>query len=472
MNHNITDIEFYKVRKVIASSMGLDFPDDRKDIVSRGLAGAAKELGFKNMKEFITWCLTTELKTDQIEILASYLTISETYFWREPKVFDALSLKILPELIEMKTESAKTITIWCAGCSTGEEAYSIAIALYRTIPDIKDWQINIIATDINTKALSKAKKGVFGSWSFRNSPLWLRNRYMKQLDNQEWEIDSDIKELVTFSNFNLIQENYDNSVFKNKKIDIIFCRNVLMYFTAEWATKVSQNLFNSLSDDGWLAVSSCELSSDLFPQYVPANFPGAVLYHKSKGKFSDNLIQPIEYKKQGFLSSLFSLVPEIKKQEHPVSNAYAQPDPVPQPRLKTHEEILHEKKSAIRSLADDGHLEEALLACDVAIADNKLEPGLYYLKASILQEQGKSHEAIKSLKKAIYIDPNYIMGHFTLGNLFFRQGVIISAKRHFINALELLNTISGDEIPSESEGLSAKYIKMIILTSLQTKKTG
>jgi chemotaxis protein methyltransferase CheR len=472
MNYSLTDIEFYKVRKVISAYLGLDFPDDRRNMVRRSLASAARELGFNDMKEFLDWFLTATLTTDQIEILASYLTISETYFWREPQVFTALSQNILPELIALKKDSGKRISIWCAGCSTGEEAYSIAIALYRTVPEINDWKITILATDINSRALSKAREGVYGTWSFRNSPLWLRNRYMNQLNDREWAIDPEIKEMVTFSNFNLIQESYSNSIFDGNKIDIIFCRNVLMYFTNEWAAKVSQNLFNSLTDKGWLIVSSCELSSDLFPQYAPDNFPGAVLYRKGKVKFTDNIIQPVEYKKQGFLSSFFSLVPEIKKPDQPIIKAPENPDPVPQPVLRTYEDILHEKKDRIRLLADNGHLEEALLECNEAIADYKLAPGLYYLKASILQEQDKSHEAVRALKQAIYIDPNYIMGHFTLGNLLFRQGIMKSAKLHFNNALELLNTISTEDIPSESEGLSAKYIKMIILTSLQTQKSG
>jgi chemotaxis protein methyltransferase CheR len=470
MNHNLTDIEFYNVRKVITACLGLDFPDDRRVIVSRSLTAAARELGFSQMKEFLDWFLTATLTTDQIEIIASYLTISETYFWREPQVFAAFSQNILPELIAAKLDKDRSITIWCAGCSTGEEAYSIAIALYRTIPDIKNWKISVIATDINFRALEKARRGIYGSWSFRNSPLWIRSRYMKQLNDHEWEIDPEIKEMVSFSNFNLIQESYSGTIFRSIKMDIIFCRNVIMYFTRQWAAKVSQNLFNSLSENGWLVVSSCELSSDLFPQYAPDNFPGAVLYRKGKGKFADYVGQPIEYKKQGYFKSLFSLVPEIIKPDPVISKESKPADSNPQPRMRTHEDILHEKKNMIRILADNGHLEEALLVCNEAIAVDKLAPGLYYLKASILQEQDKSHEAIKSLRQAIYIDPDYIMGHFTLGNLFARQGIVKSAKRHFKNALELLDTISTDELPSESEGLSAKYIRSIILTSLQMQK--
>ena len=143
----------------------------------------------------------------------------------------------------------------------------------------------------------------------------------------------------------------------------------------------------------------------------------------------------------------------------------------PQPRLKTRDDTFNENKISIRLLADKGHLEEALSICNDAIASDKLVPGLYFLRASILQEQYKSSEAVASLRQAIYIDPDYIMGHFTLGNLFIRQGNSTNAKRYFNNALELLSTIANDVILEESEGLSVKYIREIIFANMQTQKS-
>jgi chemotaxis protein methyltransferase CheR len=140
-----------------------------------------------------------------------------------------------------------------------------------------------------------------------------------------------------------------------------------------------------------------------------------------------------------------------------------------QPQLKTREDILIEMKTSIRSFASQGRLEEALSICDNAIANNKLDYSLYFFRASILQKLDKSLEAIKSLKQAIFIDPDYIIGHFTLGNIFKQQGNIKNANRHFINALELLNTISDDEIPEESDGISARYLREIITGNLQTQ---
>ena len=134
--------------------------------------------------------------------------------------------------------------------------------------------------------------------------------------------------------------------------------------------------------------------------------------------------------------------------------------------MKTREDTLNENKILIRLLADQGHLEEALSICNEAIASYKLAPGLYFLRASILQELDKSSEAIASLKQVIYIDPDYIMGHFALGNLFIRQGNAKNAKRYFNNTLELLSRCANDDILPESEGLSVKYIREIIFANM------
>lgn len=489
MNLELTNKEFTMVTEAIASRMGLHFPLEKWDMLNRNLVSAASEFGFKDVGVFINWFLSTSLNSEQIEILASHLTISETYFWREPQVFDAFTKSVLTELATLKKDNEKSINIWCTACSTGEEAYSIAIALHKTIPEIKEWKITILATDINPKALSKAKTGVYSSWSFRNSPPWLKSKYFKSLDNKEFEIIPEIKEMVTFTSFNLTHENFLSSICKNQKMDIIFCRNVLMYFTIEWVNQITQNLYHSMSDEGWMIVSSCELSNDLFPQLTPVNFPGAVLYRKSKLEFQiqNNYCLSLaglelfnsttfchsnndSFESVSDTDPLYAEIAEnINIQTEALKNIESTILEIaaPLPFEISREAILNEDKNTIRLLANQGRLEEALWNCDNAIASYLLSPELYFLKASILQEMDKKNEAIKSLKKAIYIDPNYIMGHFTLGNLFQQQGIHKIANQYFNNALELLNTNPNNNFFCELEGLSASYLKGIIIHNLQ-----
>jgi len=484
MNRNFTDIELSMTCEVIVSRMGLHFPRERWPMLSRNLASAAKEFGFQNMNGFIQWLLSSELNKDQIMILASHLTISETYFWREPQVFSALTDFILPELLKSKKNGEKSIRIWSAGCSTGEEPYSIAIALHKTIPEIGDWNITIMAMDINPRALSKAMNGTYGAWSFRNSPAWLKSNYFLHKEDRQYEIIPEIKKMVTFTCLSLAEM---SAISNANTMDIIFCRNVLMYFTPDWISKIANSFFQELTEDGWFIVSSCELSSQVFPQFTAVNFPGAVLYRKGKNGSVHSLsaeatpmvdfntstfqhLQPI----QTIQPTMF-VVEKLKslKVEIDEFNPSTPFDPLQQStaNVKPGEESYTDKIFAIRSLANLGHLEEALSTCNGAIACYKLSPGLYFMRASILQELGKSSEAIVSLKQAIYIDPEYIMGHFTLGNLFIRQGNTRNAKRYFKNVLDLLSRYANDDILPESEGLSVKYIREIILSNMQTQLT-
>jgi chemotaxis protein methyltransferase CheR len=481
MNRNLTDIELSMVCEVIASRMGLHFPVERWTMLRRNLVLAAREFGFHNMNGFIQWLMSSELSKGQIMILASHLTISETYFWREPQVFKALTDFVLPELIKSKKNKEKCIRIWSAGCSTGEEPYSIAIALHKTIQKIEDWNITILATDINPRAISKAVTGIYGTWSFRNSPSWLKSNWFHHKEDRQYEIIPEIKKMVTFTCLSLVEM---SAISNTNTMDIIFCRNVLMYFTNEWINKISKDLFHSLSEEGWFVVSSSELSSGVFPQFTPVNFPGAVLYRKTKNgsahslssvAFLEKEIQPLQsFQPIQPLSAetFFNHRNEVKVVEKEDIQLLYPPTLQQSPaNIKPAEESITDRIFAIRLLADQGHLGEALSICNEAIKFYKLSPGLYFLRASILQELDKSSEAIASLKQVIYIDPDYIMGHFALGNLFIRQGNAMNAERYFNNALDLLSRCSIDDILPESEGLSVKYIREIIFANMQTQLT-
>jgi chemotaxis protein methyltransferase CheR len=501
MNRNLTDIELSMVCEVIASRMGLHFPVERWAMLRRNLVLASREFGFHDMDSFIQWLLSASLNSDQVEILAAHLTISETYFWREPKVFTALTDFILPELIRSKEKEKveelatnrseaklgeaksrfsgreKSIRIWSAGCSTGEEPYSIAIALYKTIPKIEDWNITILATDINPRALRKAMNGTYGAWSFRNSPAWLKINYFLHKEDRQYEIIHEIKKMVTFSCLSLAEM---SAISNANTMDIIFCRNVLMYFTPEWISKISNSFYKDLTEDGWFIVSSCELSSQVFPQFTAVNFPGAVLYRKDKNGSSHSLyatavskeeIQPLST--EAFFATKASEKVEVMEDLRLLSSEASAKENLQKTavNLKPVEESVTDRIFSIRLLADQGHLEEALSICQQAITSDKLVPGLYFLRGSILQELGKNTEAIMSLKQAIYIDPDYIMGHFMLGNLFARQGNSKSAKRFFDNVLGLLHKYENNDILPESEGLSAEYLREIIFSNMNSIRT-
>lgn len=487
MKQAIKHTRFAEVCQLIDARMGLHFPVERWDMVGRNLSQAAGAFGFDRFDEFIEWLLTAELDQNQIKILATFLTISETYFWREPPVFEALMNFMLPDIIQSKKEGNKNIRIWSAGCSTGEEPYSLAMAIHQAIPHLHEWKIQILATDMNPKALEKAEQGIYTQWSFRNCPPWLKNKYFQDLGEGKFKIIPLIRNMVTFSNLNLAHDNFPDPANHTHAIDILFCRNVLMYFSDEWVNQISKKLYHSLQQDGWFVVSSCELSSQRFPQFKAVNFPGAVIYRKgshefqstlniSSFDFKNNVIRPdFSDKKLTKKADRLEGIPDL---EAFVFTYFVSPDsnerhlitemiehPVDIPNAFIEKDIALQ----IRLLANQGNLIEALALCEEGIKEDKLAIALYFLRASILQEQEKTGEAIASLKQAIYLDHNFIMGHFALGNLYLRQAKLTNAKRHFTNALDSLSACLEDDILPDSEGLSVKYIREIILANMENR---
>jgi chemotaxis protein methyltransferase CheR len=444
--------------------MGLYFPRERWDDFERHIKLAASESGFSDTDAFLQWLLSSPLTQGQIEILASYLTISETYFWREPQVFGALREQILPDLIRKREAGERRLRIWSAGCATGEEAYSIAILLRELIPDLKNWNITLLATDINPNILRRAAAGVYGEWSFRNTPPELKQRYFCQIEAGKFEIIPEVRKLVTFSYLNLAEDEFPSPINNTNAMDLIFCRNVLMYFTKERTQQVGQRLYHSLLNGGWLIVAASELSQKIFPQFSSICFPGAIVYRR-EGENSKPPVLPIA-------QSMVSKKPDQPSMEAVgVGGRAAQPSR--KEKLLSTEGVEKATEAAlspdvaflVRTLANQGKLDEAWMACEQALISDKLNLGLYFLGAVILQEQNREAEARAALNRALYLDPNFVLGHYSLGNLARRQGNEAEASKHFKNTLALLGTHNPEELLPEAEGLTAGWLREIILAT-------
>ena len=167
----------------LAAKIGLSYPPKSWPDLARGLKAAARDLGCDSAEQCMRQLMLAPLSREQIEILASHLTVGETYFFREKKSLAVLENHLLPELIRDRRQQGQLqLRIWSAGCASGEEAYTLAILLSRLITDLQDWQIHILATDINPLALQKATRGLYGKWSFRDTPPEIIERYFTRRD--------------------------------------------------------------------------------------------------------------------------------------------------------------------------------------------------------------------------------------------------------------------------------------------------
>lgn len=462
-----------ELSEFLAARTGLYFPQERWGDLERGIAAAARDFELADAESCAHRILSTPTTRNAIEILARHLTVGETYFFREKKSFEALEEHILPELLRARGGAERRLRIWSAGCCTGEEPYSIAMLIDRFIPNHREWNITILASDINPGSLRKAARGVYGEWSFRDTPDWIRERYFKKMQDGRFEIHPHIRKMVTFSYLNLADDVYPALSSNTNAMDIIFCRNVLMYFNAERVRDVARNLYRSLIDGGWLIVSPAETSSSLFPQFKAITFPGAILYRKAEGAASLAGVPGYPASMPGPLPGAMrmpeaALPPKDAQPAPPAAAANAPVQPVAESAVAR--PPIHDEPDALRrmarSQANQGKLTEAIAWCEKAIAAGKLNPATHYLLGIILQEQGKSENAVQSLMRAIYLDQDFVLAHFALGNLRLAQGRQREAERHFGNALALLRMHPQDEMLPESEGLTAGRLTEII-TSVQ-----
>lgn len=479
-----------QLSELITPLMGLYFPEARWGDLERGIVSAARELGFADIEAFIKWLGSTPLTKNHVEILANHLTVGETYFFRDKESFQVIENRILPELLRSRQESEKRLRIWSAGCSTGEEPYSIAILLSRMIPGLKDWNITITATDINLRSLKKASEGLYSEWSFRNVPSWIKESYFERTENGHYEIIPPIRKMVTFQYLNLAEDVYPSLLNNTNAMDMIFCRNVLMYFSPDRAKKAVHGFYNSLLNDGWLLVSPTEAFKHITDYFTTANFSGAIFYRKVGKK--QRIVEDIRFaekpscmpavEQKAEFPATFGVVaeePPPRKIEKP-KVPEAPPDPYTEAVMmfehgryaEAAEKLIelsldgkgNPKALALlaRACANQGRLADALKWCKEAIADDALNPGYHYLLAIILLENGLLEETIQSLKKALYLDPHFVLAYFVLGNIMQKQGEPETSRKYFKNAFELASAHKPEEALPESEGMTAGRLSEII----------
>lgn len=471
-----------RVSRFVSDRLGLNFPPDRNRDLVRGLRNAAREAGHTDISAYVQWLLETPLTKPQVEDLAGHLTIGETYFYRHKEQFRFLEERVVPELTRARREQGDLrLRIWCAGCSTGEEPYSVAIALTRCLPDLPQWKVTILATDINRKFLRQAEAGIYTDWSFRDAPPWLREGFFHRVDERRVRINHKIREMVSFEHLNLAEDPYPSLVNNTSAMDIVFCRNVLIYFAPEHAHRVVSGFHRALREDGWLMVGPTDLMCLRDSEFGQGD-PGCLNSHRKHALSPAPPLTPL-------LPPLSWAPPAIEKAAaRPLPAAPVARSPLPAApvrretpydhavrqyaagqyaaAMETLQEILRSKPGPdcsggkclalmARCHANQGALREAREWCLRAIAEDKVNPVHHYLKATIELELGEAAQAHEELRRTLFLDQDFVVAHFTMGNLLRAQARTGEARKHFGNVLELLKQKPRDALVPESDGLTA-----------------
>jgi chemotaxis protein methyltransferase CheR len=216
--------------------------------------------------------------------LLNEITIGETCLFRSQPQLDALRRVILPEIVGEKTKQiTKKLRIWSAGCSTGEESYTLAMnMLEESAFLLKGWTIEILATDLNDRSVETAKAGIYGDYALRCTPENFKRKYFdRAIEEKKLQVRPEVKKLVTFSRLNLQD---DSRMLFMKGMDLIFCCNVLIYFDGPSKSKVIEHYFSNLNPGGYFFLGTSESLLNLNDKFHLVHFPGAIAYWKPSVK--------------------------------------------------------------------------------------------------------------------------------------------------------------------------------------------
>lgn len=275
-NHHLElpDDVFRLVRDAIYRRTGIWFTDASRYLLQKRLSPRARELSFDSFQKYFYFLQYDPRADGEFDVIYDLVTTNETYFFREPAQFTAFVEEIVPELVSDK--AVKKIRIWSAGCSSGEEPYSIAILLQEA-----GWfdraSFEIFASDLNQQVLARARKGHYREAAFRSTDPTLREKYFARQADGSWHIADSIRNRVSFGRVNL----YDEArVALLGSLDVIFCRNVIIYFDDASKKSVVRNFYNRLLDGGYLLLGHSESLISLSTEFKLKHLKNDMVYQK------------------------------------------------------------------------------------------------------------------------------------------------------------------------------------------------
>ena len=272
-----------QIRDLVYKVSGIYKAEDKLYLLADGCGRRMKQLSVRTPREYWNH-LTVQPKRDgELRQLLNEITIGETCLFRSPPQLDALRKVILPEIVaDASKQITRRLRIWSAGCSSGEESYTLAMSLLEESRRLlKDWTVEILATDLNDRSLEAARAGVYGDYALRSTTDYFKRKYFSPVEQNKLQVRPEVKKLITFSRLNLQD---DSRMLFMKGVDLIFCCNVLIYFDGASKAKVISHFFSNLNVGGYLFLGTSESLMKLNDQFHLVHFPGTIGYWKPSVK--------------------------------------------------------------------------------------------------------------------------------------------------------------------------------------------
>jgi chemotaxis protein methyltransferase CheR len=466
------DVE--RFRSAVERRFGLYYEDAKLDYLAQVLRRRANTSASAAASDYVARIHSGEASRVELAALVEELTVTETYFFRNPDNFRALSERVLPACTHSRG-GQRRLRILSAGCASGEEPYTLALLLRESLPDWQSWDLEITGIDVNPVMLSRAAQARYSTWSLRATPDDVRERHFKSV-GREFELDPQVRKMVTFEERNLVDE--APSFWQPEYFDVVFCRNVMMYFLPDVTRRVVSRFSRSLRPEGFLFLGHAEtlrsVSNDFHLCHTHDTF-----YYQRRGELvssemlgsSTSRLPEIHY---DVASSGVSWVHAIQNSSDRIAALAAAAPEMTTPRPLLEQRQVRSARDlqwvfeAIRQerytdalgrllelpeelagaadvllihailLVNTGQLAASELVCARLLALDELNAGAHYVMALCREHAGEVSAAIEHDRTAMYLDAAFAMPHLHLGLLAKRTGDVVTACSELSHALRLL----------------------------------
>jgi chemotaxis protein methyltransferase CheR len=446
----LSDKEFKSFRDLIAERAGIYFEPGKQYLLRTNLLQRMEDCGLSNFADYFR-LLSSPAGTKEFDHLLNLIVIPETYFFRDQAQFRVLEHSIIPEILKNRSDSGSSLRIWSAGCSTGEEPYTIALIVAAGMVGVKNPSVQILATDVSHAALEAARRGVYGARSVRDVPKEYLNRFFSK-KKDKYFLDESIKQMVEFSYFNLVTEPYP--LLEMSGWDI----NVTIYFQHESTKKVIHNFYQSLRQGGYLFAGYSESLRYFSDEFTTVQVGGTFVYKK-------------EARDKGPTQKARRTRRKGSRQRTPASGRSRRLEALPDRKTDEIQQICArakellemgkpeqagdllapylEKATASESVLllqaeiflNQGDLEKAVQLCQRIISCEPLSVAGYYLLGVVYRTWEKERKAIEEFKRVLYLESEHALARFNLGDLYSQVGQIDEARLEYTNVVQLLRKV-------------------------------
>jgi chemotaxis protein methyltransferase CheR len=483
------EIECFRV--AIAERLGLRFEDSKLDFLADVLRQRMEDTGCRLFPEYQQRISSSAEERNEVSALAKQLTVGETYFFRYPEHFEAFTEVVLPERIRVRG-SDRRIRILSAGCASGEETYSIAILIRERFPELASWDVEVQGFDVNPAMVDKARRARYSPWSLRGTPDELRLKYFRS-HGRDFQLDETVRSEVRFEERNIVAN--DSSFWQSETFDVVFFRNVSMYFTAEAIRAVISRITRSLAPGGFLFLGHAETlravsqefhlrhtHKTFYYQLREAHDPSLAIRPAPETVSSRSIRQPVPELVDandswfGAIRRASERIANLTRVQNGISTSSstgatsgtAGLQPAAWDRTVAIELLRTEKFSEATALlralptesktdldtqllmavllTNAGDLPEAEKVCQQVLNLDELNAGAHYLMALCREHVGDQLGALQHDQSATYLDSGFAMPHLHMGLVAKRCADVETTRHELGRALQLLGSEDASRI--------------------------